>query len=395
MEATVHPCSFINHRGAHGPAAVSLLRVCAWESPVGSGGGAQRDLTTRNLRENRQSQTMCRGEGGRGSARGEARHTTRRATRLRGSLSTVRRREEEVEVQQCERRSTKGLNVLLRCQDEDRRPSGSPRGPERRPRGWEAETGPPLTSEGLSVSCNRKWERRWREKTRSRTPSSLHRKVCNNPAPVRIHRPAATAARFALLRASCRVEPRLSHCGPGRCRRLQPGRLGHAPVAVSSGLNTPRSLPLQRGRRWAGAIVVCVVCCVWRSVSRAAVPWTQPELPSAPPRAALCCSFFFFFFFFFRRWSRGVIHVTSRVLMCAHPLCLWLWLNVQRGWRLGGLKGFCWRRRRRRRGSVPLERCCGDSEGFSLAPPSLTGRSRVATGSKYAIIVFADFIACG
>lgn len=32
------------------------------------------------------------------------------------------------------------------------------------PRGWEAETGPPLTSVGLSVSCNRKWERRWREK---------------------------------------------------------------------------------------------------------------------------------------------------------------------------------------------------------------------------------------
>lgn len=70
MEATVHPRSFINHRGANGPAAASLLRVCAWESPVGSGGGAQRDLTTRNLRENRQSQTMCRGEGGRGSARG-------------------------------------------------------------------------------------------------------------------------------------------------------------------------------------------------------------------------------------------------------------------------------------------------------------------------------------
>lgn len=32
-----------------------LLRVSTWESPVGSGGGAQRDLTTRNLRENRQS----------------------------------------------------------------------------------------------------------------------------------------------------------------------------------------------------------------------------------------------------------------------------------------------------------------------------------------------------
>ncbi|KAF1381859.1 hypothetical protein PFLUV_G00158380 [Perca fluviatilis] len=31
---------------------MSPLRVCAWESPVGSGGGAQRDLTTRNLREN-------------------------------------------------------------------------------------------------------------------------------------------------------------------------------------------------------------------------------------------------------------------------------------------------------------------------------------------------------
>lgn len=36
------------------------------------------------------------------------------------------------------------------------RPWGAPRCPERTPRGWEAETGPPLTSVGLSVSCNRK-----------------------------------------------------------------------------------------------------------------------------------------------------------------------------------------------------------------------------------------------
>lgn len=36
-------------------AKYGLLQVCAWESPVGGGGGAQRDLTTRNLRENRQS----------------------------------------------------------------------------------------------------------------------------------------------------------------------------------------------------------------------------------------------------------------------------------------------------------------------------------------------------
>lgn len=36
-------------------------------------------------------------------------------------------------------------------------------------------------------------------------------------------------------------------------------------------------------------------------------------------------------------------------------------------------------------GSVTFELCYGDSEGFSLAPPSLTGRSRVATGTKYAI----------
>lgn len=42
--------------GAEGLAAVSLLQVyCAWESPGGSGGRVQRDLTTRNLRENRQS----------------------------------------------------------------------------------------------------------------------------------------------------------------------------------------------------------------------------------------------------------------------------------------------------------------------------------------------------
>lgn len=59
VEATAHPPLLSTTRGtgpgAERPAVVSLLRVCAWESPVGSGGGAQRDLTTRNLRENRQS----------------------------------------------------------------------------------------------------------------------------------------------------------------------------------------------------------------------------------------------------------------------------------------------------------------------------------------------------
>lgn len=42
--------------------------------------------------------------------------------------------------------------------------------PERTLGGWEAETGPPLTSVGLSVSCNRKWARRWRLKIQSCTP---------------------------------------------------------------------------------------------------------------------------------------------------------------------------------------------------------------------------------
>lgn len=35
-------------------------------------------------------------------------------------------------------------------------PSETPLSAQRTPGGWEAETGPPLTSEGLSVSCNRK-----------------------------------------------------------------------------------------------------------------------------------------------------------------------------------------------------------------------------------------------
>lgn len=37
--------------------------------------------------------------------------------------------------------------------------------------GWEAETGPPLTSVGLSVSCNRKWEKIERER-RKKTQTS-------------------------------------------------------------------------------------------------------------------------------------------------------------------------------------------------------------------------------
>lgn len=69
-KATVHPSFLFTVRVQKRPTVRSLLRVCAWESPVGSGGGAQRDLTTRNLRENRQSWTMCRREGGRGPDRG-------------------------------------------------------------------------------------------------------------------------------------------------------------------------------------------------------------------------------------------------------------------------------------------------------------------------------------
>lgn len=76
------------------------------------------------------------------------------------------------------------------------------------------------------------------------------------------------------------------------------------------------------------------------------------------------------------RWARSCVSpractcVRCNCLCCAKRVCvcrLKLW--------------FCWITR----GSVPFERCCGDCEGFSLAPPSLTGRSRVATGTKYAI----------
>lgn len=35
--------------------------------------------------------------------------------------------------------------------------------------GWEAETGPPLTSVGLSASCNRKWEKIERERRKKNT----------------------------------------------------------------------------------------------------------------------------------------------------------------------------------------------------------------------------------
>lgn len=73
-------------------------------------------------------------------------------------------------------------------------------------------------------------------------------------------------------------------------------------------------------------------------------------------------------------------------LHCIHVFTLLCWDSFACVWRC------CWIR-----GSVSVESCCRDSEGFSLAPPSLTGRSRVATGSKNALfphIVFADFIAC-
>lgn len=47
--------------------------------------------------------------------------------------------------------------------------------------GWEAETGPPLTSVGLSVSCNRKWARRWRLKIQSCTPPPYAKRCVTVP----------------------------------------------------------------------------------------------------------------------------------------------------------------------------------------------------------------------
>lgn len=65
----------------------------------------------------------------------------------------------------CEKKESPGLRWWQRGRREP--PSLCP---ERTLGGWEAETGPPLTSVGLSVSCNRKWARRWRLKIQRCTP---------------------------------------------------------------------------------------------------------------------------------------------------------------------------------------------------------------------------------
>lgn len=101
------------------------------------------------------------------SAGKESQHHPTAKRRRRCSLTNTNRREGKP-LASVSGRGDSGAAVVAR-------PSGAPRCSERIPHGGEAETGPPLTSVGLSVSCNRKWERRWREKTQSCIPpSSLH-----------------------------------------------------------------------------------------------------------------------------------------------------------------------------------------------------------------------------
>lgn len=141
-------------------------------------------------------------------------------------------------------------------------------------------------------------------------------------------------------------------------------------VSLSSGFIQPRTLKgLSSLTRWRHVsqpcLSACVVQSVWASAANPA-PGTQLELE------ILCAVLLIFravgkpeaLFHPSRiRVSTATAYVAHGVYVCR--LKLW----------------FCWIIR----GSVPFERCCRDCEGFSLAPPSLTGRSRVATGKKYAI----------
>ncbi len=186
---------------------------------------------------------------------------------LRGANTIIQEEEEEEEeeVQPHEHASRPRViffffvfGVRTRIQQRRRGRLEPPSARRGHPRGWEAETGPPLTSVGLSVSCNRKWERRWREKTQSCTPPArppplFTLKGVLQPAPVSVQTSTLGALHlFFCVFFQSRSRSGVScHCDIGRCRRLQPQRVGHAfyPPCFSRPVSACREL-------W-GVFLVC------------------------------------------------------------------------------------------------------------------------------------------
>ena len=336
MEATVHPRSFINHRGANGPAAASLLRVCVWESPVGSGGGAQRDLTTRNLRENRQSQTMCRGEGGRGSARG----------------SRDVRQDVQLDWEGVVARSDRGWR-----RRRSRRCSSASTD---RQRGWTCCSGvrtriaarrdPPASRRGDPVAERRRRDPRWRQRAclfpaieseregegrkhgagppplyTERCVTTLHLRGSAAPLPLRPARPPACflsrgAAAVSLwsgsLSAAAAGETRT--CSYRAVVRFKPAAKFGAPVWPQ----------VSRGH----CCVCCLLCLAQCFSCSGAVNATWAPLCSSSRRSLLL--------FFFLGGEAGVLFVSPPGCSCVLTLRAYGVVERAAGWRLGGLGGF-------------------------------------------------------
>lgn len=107
---------------------------------------------------------------------------------------------------------------------------------------------------------------------------------------------------------------------------------------------------------------------VWDSCSKPCSERRQLELPGL--RSALCCTV-------------GKPQAISVPALCScvhcHGQCCDTWACVCEVFGRGGVLLDI-------RGKCPIRALLQlDGEGFSLAPPSLTGRSRVATGTKHAI----------
>lgn len=259
--------------------------------------------------------------------------------------------------------------------------------------GWEAETGPPLTSVGLSVSCNRKWARRWRLKIQSCTPPPYAKRCVTVPT-------LAKTAPVSMNKSTLKALVVFPVCGSSTSRCRSAGKR----VAVGS------CSQRERERESDMLLSLPAACLAWFTPL---VNFERSYECSAGERKRAGCSRFGTGSVVFL--LRGLLQQTRAqrrqlrlcaALCCSSPLQVSreLFLSHQPCWCVHGgsccrcdkrarvedegsvVAGFCWRR-----GRAVAE----TARGFPWLLPRLQGVHvlQQAQNTLFPLIVFADFIA--